>query len=83
MTDAVLVALLAAVPPTIAALAAMRVAMRNLRKSDEIHILVNGNLQATKEALTQSSESLIAAQEEIRALKVELTIASGRRKRTR
>lgn len=44
MTESIMIALIISVPPTIAALAAMIVGLRNSKKADAIHILVNSNM---------------------------------------
>lgn len=48
MTPVILLALIAAIPPTLAAIAAFIVGMVNSGKADKIHILVNSNLSEVK-----------------------------------
>ncbi len=67
MTDAVVLAIVAALPPTLAAVGAVIVSVRNGRKSDEIHVLVNSNMTAVKAELVRANtrietlEGLLAA----------------------
>ncbi len=65
MTDATFVAVAASVPPTITALAALIVSVRNGRKSDVIHVLVNSKM-------TQALSDLEDAKKEIIALRAEI-----------
>lgn len=66
MTDPVMVALIAAVPATIAAV----VGVVNTRKANEIHVLVNSNLTKVKSDLSEAIkqiarlEKLLAARDE-------------------
>jgi len=46
MTDNVVLALIATVPPTLAAVGGLIVVLKNATKVNEIHTLVNGNLAA-------------------------------------
>lgn len=68
MTDVALVAIIAAVPPTVTALAGLVVSLKNSKKAndaavkqEEIHGLVNSNLTKVKNELAD-------ARSEIRAL---------------
>jgi len=65
MSDPVQLALITAVPPTLAALAALIVGIRNthkataiITKADEIHTLTNSNLTAVKADLVAASERI-------------------------
>lgn len=44
MSDAVAIALIAAFPPTLVALAALIVGVRNSRKVDSVHLLINSRM---------------------------------------
>lgn len=44
MSDAVIIAVIVAIPPTIAAIAAFLVSLRNSQKADAIHLLMNSRL---------------------------------------
>jgi hypothetical protein len=54
MTDIVLVALIGAVPATVAAISSLF----NGRKTEEIHTLVNSNLDAVKLELAQAKKQI-------------------------
>ncbi len=60
------IALITALPPTIAALAALTVSIVNSLKANAIHVLVNSNLTAVK-------TDLAVATEEIKQLRKELS----------
>jgi len=51
-----------ALPPTVAALAAMIVGIYNSRKSGEIHTLVNSQLSNVKADLTIANQRIVAMQ---------------------
>jgi hypothetical protein len=46
----IIIAAFAALPPTIASVAALVVAVRNGKKSDQIHQIVNGQAKANQQA---------------------------------
>ncbi len=54
MTDPIVLAFLAAVPPTIAAVAGVIISYINSKKADAIHVLVNSNLTEVKENLAEA-----------------------------
>lgn len=56
MTDPIAFALIGGIAPTLAALGGLFVAIRNSKKSDEIHVLVNSNLTAVKADLALALE---------------------------
>lgn len=56
MTDSVSLALIGGIAPTLAALGGLFVSLRNSKKSDEIHVLVNSNLTAVKADLALALE---------------------------
>lgn len=64
----VALAMLVAVPPTIAAVATLFVAMRQEKKTDEIHVLVNSNLTAVKADLAIANERIESLTKLIEAL---------------
>ena len=76
MSDAVLIALIVAVPPTIAAVAAWRQGKANGQKADaltvkaeEIHVLTNSNLSTVKADLAKANTRI----ESLEALVTKLT----------
>ena len=54
----ILIALIAAIPPTIAAVAALWSSWKNGRKSDAIHVLVNSNMQDMQRQLMTGMEKI-------------------------
>ncbi len=62
MTDSTLVAVIAAIPPTLMALAAFVTSKQNGKKADQIHVLVNSNLTNVKQELSEAKEQIIALQ---------------------
>lgn len=76
MTDVVIIAMVTSIPPTIAAVAALFVSIRNGWKADlaavkqqEIHVLVNSNLTAVKNDLEEAKAEIKA----LRSLVTQLT----------
>lgn len=76
MTDAVQLALIASVAPTLAALGAAAIGIRNSRKSDtiikkadEIHTLTNANLTRVTNALEVANTEIIGLKKLVGALK--------------
>lgn len=55
-TSAIVVALIGAVPATVAAI----LGLRNGRKADRIHVLVNSNLDAVKVELVSARAEILA-----------------------
>jgi len=60
MTDPIKVALIASITPTI-------VALWNIKKSNEIHVLVNSNFTKVKEALAEAVKRVAQLEEIIKA----------------
>lgn len=58
MTEAVQIACVVAVPPTLVAIAGLIQSMRNGKKSDQIHVLVNSNLTAVKADLDLANQRI-------------------------
>ncbi len=58
MSDIVWVALIASVAPTIAAIAAWRASKRNGVKADQIHVLVNSNLERVQADLALANSRI-------------------------
>lgn len=56
MTEPLTIAYIAAVPPTLVAGASVFVGLRNSKKADSIHVLVNSNLTAVKADLALALE---------------------------
>ena len=48
MSDAVIIAMIVAIPPTLVALAGLISSILNGQKSDKIHVLVNSNMDSLK-----------------------------------
>ncbi len=68
MSEAILVALIAATPPTLMALAALIVGLGNRRKSEELHLLINSRLSellasSTAAARSEGHEAGVAAEQ--------------------
>ncbi len=63
MSDAVIIAMIVAIPPTLVALAGLVQSVFNGKKADQIHLLVNSNMDELK-------ADLRAAVAEIQSLKL-------------
>jgi hypothetical protein len=59
---AVIAAVIGAIPPTLAALAAVRQTKRISAKADEIHDLTNSKMTAVKDELTEAKTEIINLQ---------------------
>lgn len=68
MTDAVALAIVAAIPPTLAGVAALIVSIRNGKKSDQIHVLVNSNMTAVKADLATAAKRIASLEALLDAL---------------
>lgn len=68
MTDTVVVALIAAGPPTIVGAMNLAAALRNGKKSDSIHVLVNSNLTAVKADLQVALERVKQLERHVAAI---------------
>jgi hypothetical protein len=66
MTEPFWIALIAGLPPTIAALGAIVVGLHNSKKADDIHHIVDGNLSKVQEDLKKSLERIDALETYIR-----------------
>jgi hypothetical protein len=71
MTEAIWVALVASLTPSLVALGALMQGRRNGRKADEIHVLVNSNLTAVKTDLALATVC-------IEGLQADLALANTR-----
>jgi len=58
LLTSVALAVLVALPPTIAATGALIVAMRQEKKTDEIHVMVNSNLTSVKADLAMANQRI-------------------------
>lgn len=76
MSDPVIIALVASLAPTVAALAALVSSLLNGRKVTDVHTLVNGNLDALRRELSQARTDLAEAKATIIR---ERTIRGGHR----
>lgn len=70
MSDAVQLAIVASIAPTIAALAALIVGIRNGRKSDAIHALANSQLTAVTTSLKEANAKIEGLQKLVGALRI-------------
>jgi hypothetical protein len=80
MSDVVVVALIVAIPPTIAALLAWSESKRTtakadviVAKADEIHTLTNSNLAAVKADLAMANSRIVSLEALVSKLTDELT----------
>ncbi len=55
MTDVQFVAVFGAIPATVTAFAGLIVSLKNSKKADQIHTLVNSNLDAVKDQLAAAN----------------------------
>jgi len=68
MSDAVIIAMIVAIPPTLVALAGLIQSILNGRKAEQIHVLVDGNMSDVKRDLAiamaeiQNLKALLAAE---------------------
>lgn len=53
-SEVVILALIAAVPPTLTAVAVLVISMRNSKKADAIHVLVNSKMTAVQAELAEA-----------------------------
>lgn len=77
MSDAVSIALIASIAPTIAALAALVVSVLNSRRLVEIHTLTNSNLSKVTAALAVANEKI----EGLRLLAAAVAIAAEKERK--
>jgi hypothetical protein len=66
MSDAVAIAMTVAIPPTLVALAGLIQSVRNGKKADQIHVLVNSNMDALKADLRAAVATIQSLKEEAR-----------------
>lgn len=71
--DAILIACIVAVPPTIAGLGTWFQGVRNGTKSDQIHVLVNSNLTSVKADLSLANARIESLEARIVTLQEQLT----------
>ena len=58
MSDAVIIAIVTIVPPTIAALLAAYIGIRNTMKTEQVKVLVNGNMTVVKNELASARDTI-------------------------
>ncbi len=68
MSESMVVAFIAAIPPTLMALASLLKSQENGRKSDQIHVLVNSNLTNVKQELADANKRIVQLQKTVEAL---------------
>lgn len=68
MTDTIIVALIACIPATIGLLSSLR----NGRKSNEIHVLVNGRMAEAKDEIINLKAELVTVRSELIASRNEV-----------
>lgn len=51
MSEPIIIAMIVAIPPTLAAILSAWIGLANMKKSDGIHVLVNSNLTKVKQDL--------------------------------
>lgn len=68
MTDAVMIACIVAVPPTIASVGAIILGIVNHQQGKEIHVLVNSNLTAVKNDLSVANDHIVQLQTLVRQM---------------
>lgn len=68
MTDLVTIAMIAAVPPTVAAGCALAVGVMNHWQGSAIHVLVNSNMAEMKKDLTDAHNEIKTLREMITAM---------------
>ena len=62
------VALIAAIPPTLMAFVSLLKSQENGRKADQIHVLVNSNLTNVKQELADANKHIVQLQKTVEAL---------------
>ena len=58
MSDSIIIALIVAIPPMLVATFGLIIGLKNIKKADEIHILVNSNLSKVKADLEIALEKV-------------------------
>jgi hypothetical protein len=67
VSEAVIIALIVAIPPTLLALAAMIASLRNGRAVEKVHIAINSRLTELLESSSALAASKATAAEKVRA----------------
>ena len=65
MTENILISIVAAIPPTIAAVAALIVGLKTSTKADKIHVLVNDRYQKLLDELVEAKKLIATLEEEL------------------
>ena len=75
--EAVILALIAAIPPTVTAAAALVVSLRTDRKADDIRTSVNGNIASLTYELRRANETIISLTAASMAARSALDLSAG------